>query len=343
MGTESIISLIQEGKIRSFNNEVPEMVVTTISNVFIFQEAKKVLKIYRRDNGYWNMSFSDISEGKSRIQFISEDFSANRAVNPLVYLELKKASIADGIVKLSLPEDDDDELVVVMQYINAKESFSDSLFRGSILSQEFLSIGSQFGDIKKNLNISEKRASENWFELLSKRVDDLRVWMEHLNKYIPSEVTNQCIEVVTKYTEAYKERFSSIKGDGLVYTIDAHGENALFNEGKLEFIDILLPTARWRWTPKEYDIYRIGADILILSGEEDLKSYIDGAKKEYANFEEKDGDFYLLYCAALMVCILATLVQSKPEKELLMKKYYQGFISLLQAKRREFTLSEPAQ
>lgn len=330
MEAESVVSLIGQGKIDGFS-EIPEMVVTTISNVFIFQEAKKVLKIYRRDNEYWNTSFSDISKGKSRIQFIREDFSANRAVNPLVYLELKKAAIVDGTVKLSPPEDEDDELVVVMKYINARESFNDNLFSGNILSQEFVSIGSQFGNIKKNLNISEKRASENWFELMTQRVTDLKVWMEHLNQYIPFEVTNQCITAVTQYTEANKERFSSIKGDGLVYTIDAHGENALFNQGRLEFIDILLPSARWRWTPKEYDIYRIGVDILILSGEKSLRDYIDGAKKEYSDFEERDRDFYLLYCAALMVCILATLVQSKPEKELLMKKYYQGFISLLQA------------
>jgi hypothetical protein len=289
------------------------------------------LKIYRRDNEYWNTSFSDISKGKSRIQFIREDFSANRAVNPSVYLELKKATIVDGTVKFSPPEDDDDELVVVMEYINARESFNDNLFSGNILSQEFFSIGSQFGSIKKNFNISEKRASENWFELMTQRVTDLKVWMEHLNQYIPSEVTNQCITAVTQYTEANKERFSSIKGDSLVYTIDAHGEDALFNQGRLEFINILLPSARWRWTPKEYDIYRIGVDILILSGEKNLRDYIDGTKKEYSDFEERDGDFYLLYCAALMVCILATLVQSKPEKELLMKKYYQGFISLLQA------------
>lgn len=330
MEAESVVSLIRQGKINGFD-EVPEMVVTTISNVFIFQETKKVLKIYRRDNEYWNTSFSDISKGKSRVQFIREDFSANRAVNPSVYLELKKAVIVDGRVKLSPPEDDDDELVVVMQYINARESFNDTLFRGNILSQEFLSIGSQFGSIKKNLNISEKRVSENWFELMTQRVDDLRVWMEHLNTYIPSEVTNQCITAVTQYTEANKERFSSMKGDSLVYTIDAHGENALFNEGKLEFIDILLPNARWRWTPKEYDIYRIGIDILTLSGERSLKDYIDGAKKEYSDFEERDRDFYLLYCAALMVCILATLVQSKPEKTPLMKKYFDGFGNLLQS------------
>lgn len=342
MGAGSIISLIQQGKISDFS-EIPEMVVTTISNVFIFQEAKKVLKIYRRDNEYWNTSFSDISKGESRIQFIREDFSANKAVSPLVYLELKKATVVDGMVNLSPPEDGDDELVILMQYINAKESFNDSLFRGDIPQQEFASIGSQFGNIKKNLSISEERPSDNWFELMTQRVTDLKIWMEHLSQYIPSEVTNQCIEVVTKYTETNKERFRSIQGNDLAYTIDAHGENALFDDGKLEFIDILLPNARWRWTPKEYDIYRIGVDILILSGEENLKHYIDGAKKEYAEFEEKDENFYLLYCAALMVCILSTLIQSKPEKELLMRKYYQGFISLLQAQKRMFTLPEPVQ
>jgi hypothetical protein len=40
MEAESVTSLIRQGKISGFS-EVPEMVVTTISNVSIFQEAKK--------------------------------------------------------------------------------------------------------------------------------------------------------------------------------------------------------------------------------------------------------------------------------------------------------------
>ena len=47
MEAESVVSLIGQGKIDGFS-EIPEMVVTTISNVFIFQEAKKVLKIYKK-------------------------------------------------------------------------------------------------------------------------------------------------------------------------------------------------------------------------------------------------------------------------------------------------------
>lgn len=329
METLSVVDLIKEGKLEGFN-EAPEMVVTTISNIFIFREAGKVLKMYRRDNEYWNTSFSDLSGGETRSQFIREDFAANRAVNPTVYLDLQKVQVEGEKITLTSPQETDDELVIVMSYVNAKESFNDKLFQGSVSENDFTSMGTQFAKIKKHISVPEERTKENWFELMLQRIPDLEVWMKHLNQHIPSDVTQRCIETLTRYKDENKEYFSSIKGDDLVYTIDAHGENALFNEGKLEFIDILLPAARWRWTPKEYDIYCLGTDVYVLAGEEAFEKYIEGAKKEYANFEEKDRDFYLLYCAGLMVCILATLVQSKPEKEPLMKKYYEGFIELLE-------------
>lgn len=330
MEDQTYISLMKQGKVEGFN-EIPEFIETTVSNVFIFPQAKKVLKICRRDNEYWNKRFSDLSKNDTRIQFVKEDFNANHAVNPLVYLELKKIDVNNGIVKLNKPNGEDYDLVILMNYVDAKQSFNDKLFQKKIHAGVFESIGSQFADLKKNLLVSETKTNANWLEIMTQNVSDVKGWMESLSQYIQPEIIDRYAKLLTKYIEFYAERFSSVKSNDLAYSIDAHGENALYNEGKLEFIDILFPSVNWRWAPKEYDLYRLGTDIYMLSGKENFENYINGVKKEYTSFDKKDKDFYLLHSAALMLCILATLLQSKPEKEPLMKKYYQGFIKQLES------------
>ena len=95
----NIIDLITQGKIEDFN-EIPEKLITTVSHIFIFRNSRKVLKIYRRDNEYWNSNFSDLSGGDERMAFIKEDFTANALVNPSVYIEIKTAVVRGDKVRL---------------------------------------------------------------------------------------------------------------------------------------------------------------------------------------------------------------------------------------------------
>ena len=327
---DPILDLIQKGNIAGFTHEVPETVVMSVSRVFIFRDAGKVLKVYRRDSEYWNKHFSDLSKGDSRSRFIHEDFAANRAVNPGIYGELVCADIAGGVVVLGPDDGGSDELVIVMHYMDTRYSFADRLFHQEISPDDAASIGEQFANIKKILAPAGKRPNLTWYEFAREHVSDLKVWMDDLVYFLPAEVISELVQKLSRYIEDSKERFSLIRDDELVYTIDAHGENALWHDGKFELFDILLPMARWRWTPKEYDLFRVGADIFALAGKDAFDSYLRGAKKVYSGFDETDRDFYLLYSGALMVCILSALVSSKPEKEPMRRKYDTWFRERLQ-------------
>lgn len=321
------IDLITQGKVEGFD-EIPEKLITTVSYIFIFKKARKVLKIYRRDNKYWNSNFSDLSSGKGRISFIKEDFNANSLVSPLVYVDLKTAVItSNNNVRLDKTDDKNDELVIVMNRIETEESFIDTLFNGNISEREFISIGEQFATIKKNVGSGEVKPNENWHQILSKRLHDLHGWMQNLN--FPTHDIEICMQQLQTYISKKQERLSIMAGDQIVYSIDGHGENALYHKSKLEFIDILWPSPRWRWTTKEYDIFRLGADISALTGEDNFNAFISGAKKVYTDFDETDKEFYLLYNSALDSCVLKTLTESKPQKEAQFKKYYAWFLNKL--------------
>lgn len=319
----NIIDLITQGKIEGFD-QLPERTDTTISHIFIFKNAQKVLKIYRRDNEYWNSNFSDLSNGKGRIDFIKEDYNANLKVNPLVYTDLKTAYVHNGIVRFQDVGDKNDELVIIMNQIETSRSFIDSLCYEDISENEFVSIGEQFAVIKNNVGVGEIKPNENWYQILSKRLHDLQIWMENLN--FPKQDIEICIQKLQAYTTKNQDRLSH---NEIIYSIDGHGENALYHDKKIQFIDILWPSSRWRWTPKEYDIFRLGADIFALTNENKFNLFINGAKKIYTNFNEIDKEFYLLYSAALDSCVLETLVASRPEKENQQEKYYAWFLDRL--------------
>jgi len=323
----NIIDLLTQGKIHEFK-EIPERLDTTVSHIFIFKNARKVLKIYRRDNEYWNSNFGDLSGGKKRINFIKEDYAANFLVNPSVYIHLKTAVIDDNKVRLINANNHSDELVIMMNKVETSESFIDTLFKKHILENEFTSIGEQFARIKQAIHIAEFKPKDDWYEIIVNRLRDLQLWMENLN--FPKQDIAACLQKLKSYADNHKKRLSEITGNKIVYSIDGHGENALYYSNKLQFIDILWPNPRWRWTAKEYDIFRLGADIFALNGEKHFNSFIRGVKNIYPNLDETDKDFYLLYNAALDNCVLKTLITSKPQKAEQQKKYYSWFISRLE-------------
>ena len=320
------IDLITQGRVEGLD-EIPEKLITTVSHIFIFKKARKVFKIYRRDNEYWNSNFSDLSSGKDRILFIKEDFKANSLVNPLVYIDLKTAVIANDKVHLDEVDNENDELIIVMNRIETNESFIDTLFNNGIAEKEFISIGEQFAKIKQSINIAEVKTKENWYEIILKRLHDLQLWMENLN--FPKRDIEICLQKLQTYVNNQKERLSRISNDKITYSIDGHGENALYHAGKLEFIDILWPSPRWRWTTKEYDIFRLGADISALTGMGNFNAFINGVKNIYTDFDETDKEFYLLYNSALDSCVLKTLTESKPQKIKQFEKYYAWFLNKL--------------
>lgn len=322
MNQSNLIDLLTQGKVENFN-EVPERIDTTVSRIFIFANAGTVLKLYRRDNEYWNRNFSDISLGKKRIDFIKEDYIVNQKVNPDVYKDLKAAEVRGGVVYLEHVRDTIDELVIVMNQIEAQNSFIDTLYEGTISESECISIGQQFAAIKNNLDIEEAIPNIDWYQLLSKRLHDLRIWMENLE--FSEKDTQHCIQKLTRYIARHRRRLETTLVE---YSIDGHGENALYHDAQIQFIDILWPSPHWRWTPKEYDFLRLGADIFALTDENKFAAYLRGVK-ELIKLEEADRDFYLLYSAALDCCVLKTLVASKPTKEPQLQKYYAWFMNRL--------------
>lgn len=318
----SILESIQGGKIAGFSEEKPEMIMTSISRVFIFRKNKRVLKIYRRDNEYWNTNFSDLSGGKIRKEFIKQDFEWNRYFNPNVYVKLSEAHKNDGLVILAEPAGGD-ELVIEMSLIDTSHFFIPTLASKQVFTdEEYFSIGQQLATLKDGFK-QKPDLGKNWYEIFKERINDLRVWMENVPDF-SKEIISECVSFLKSYTEINKVRFESIGEDEMVATIDAHGENAMYSNKELSFIDIFLPKELWRLAPKEIDILRIGLDVYVLRSERAYQSYIAGIKSE-TTLDEQDELFYLVYLSALMGCIQSTIAENTKSRKPIAQKYHSFF------------------
>lgn len=321
----SILEQFSEGKIKGFSSEAPEIIITTVSRIFVFPQNKRAFKIYRRDNDYWNRNFFDLSGGQIRKDFIKEDFKWNRYFNPEVYLGLKEARLKDDLIFLSEPEDGD-ELIIEMAIIDRTKFLIPVLASNLTLdNQDFYLIGQQFASLKKGFR-EKPKLDKNWLEIFNERIQDLRVWMEEV--HVPADILAQTLAYLADYLQVNRSRFEQITENEMVGIIDAHGENAMYDGKKLSFIDIFLPKALWRLGPKEIDFFRIGLDIYVLRGEEAYRSYLKGIG-ESDSFSKEDEFFYLVYLSALMSCIQSDWAQNDKGKISVAEKYQLFFESCL--------------
>jgi len=318
-----IFSLIEKGNIVDYMPERPEIITTVISRVFLFSQNKKALKVYKRDSSYWNENFFDLSGGEYRRKFIREDFEWNHFFNPEVYLRLCEMNVTGAGVELR-NAGESDELAIEMKLIDS------SYFLLSLLASEdcsldnddFFSIGQQFAVTKDGFG-QKPGIDKNWFEIFGERIIDVVVWVGAVSSFTP-EVISELKGYLEAYAEKNRKRFESLGKNEMVVSIDVHGENAMYRDGKLSLIDICLPKEIWRLAPKELDIMRIGIDIFVLRGKEAFRSYLSGVKSR-VSFDFIDVPMYFVYLSAVMSCYEFTLSQGDPNKKIVAEKYFAFF------------------
>jgi aminoglycoside phosphotransferase family enzyme len=298
--SEALYSLIEEGKIRGFSTP-PKCVTTVISRVYIFDAENTVLKIYKRDNEWWNKDMNDLSAGVPRIDFIRRDFAFNHFLDPGIYLELKTLSEENGEAVLVDAKPEDDELVVVMKKVDASQTMSKMLSEQSLSITDYENIGRDLANKKMALPKDFlPHVSENWYEQMVRRLEDLKGWVTSEPDFSPI-LTKKGLSTMQKILEANKEKFTLMKNEDLAVCIDCNTENLLFIDGKLAFIDAYPPKDEWRGGAFDHDIFRTGSDVYALGGKDAYDAYLTGVYSVAEHKLDKElHTFYLLYGAMIM-------------------------------------------
>jgi aminoglycoside phosphotransferase family enzyme len=297
---EDIQNSLAQGKLSDFLGIVPQHISTVISDVYIFGDT--VLKLYKRDVEWWNKGMTDLSGGKSRIDFITQDFSFNRILSPDIYLDLKTLKHIEGGIMLTDPGADDDELVIVMNKVDTSQTLTKVLPEHTLSLGDYESIGRSMAEKKMLLpmNFLPKQVKGNWYEQLRDRFNDLEQWVNSESSF-SKDVAQAGLKTLRATLEENKEKFSSMTLEKLSVCIDCNSENLLFTDHQLSFIDAFPPKAAWKIGAFDHDIFRTGSDIYALAGKNAYEAYVQGVYSVAENKLDKElHHFYLLYGAMIM-------------------------------------------
>lgn len=319
-----LYKLVEGGKLEGFSG-IPVHITTVISNVYVFEN--KVLKIYKRDNEWWNTSMQDLSKGQPRIDFITRDFKFNQKLNPAVYTALEVLVKEGDKAILRDPNDDDDELVVVMEKIDATQTMTKILSEQKLSLDEYEKVGRDF--ITKKLSLTKDflptELTGNWYVQLIGRFNDLEGWAYGEHDF-PKEVADAGMTKLRSILENQKDKFSAMRAVDLAVCIDCNSENLLYLNGKLSFMDVYPPKNEWRSAAFEHDIFRLGADIYGFAGKEAYEAYLKGVYSIDEHMFDNDlHAFYLLYGAMITGPYLYMLAK-KDDKYLRHASKYNEFI-----------------
>jgi len=315
-----LIELMKQGNVPG-EAGVPRHIETVISNVFLFPE--RAYKVYKRDNAFFNASFRDISGKAARFDFTRKDFAWNRALSPSIYLEIKGVSLRGGSVTVGEPADDADELMFVMNRIEAKDVLFERLMKGSVTTEDAYIIGRQLAADLQSVRV-EPVTGVNYFELFERELEDLRAWIQGLSGAdIPQEEWTAWLAYLERFRTEHQAWYEGELSSQVAQSGDMHSQNAIFTEGVFSLMDTYPPKEDWKLAHELTMFYRIGADIWALGSRELFESYRLGYEQSInQKVDRRLEEPLVVYSAAIMMAYLYSLQKSDASKKDAAAKYH---------------------
>lgn len=304
---------MKSGKIAG-ESSTPKHIETVMSNVFIFD--KTVYKLYKNDNDFFNKAFRDLAPKKDRMDFTKRDFEWNHTLTPSIYTKLIGISVKGGEIEITEPNDQAEEIVIVMNRAKTDDLLFEKLMQGTVSENESFIMGKQLAE---NLKKAQKKPEErhNFYNKFEARVSDLRNWIKSVGEFVDESEFKEYCDFLEAFRKDNKEWFEKELSDEMVHGGDLHSHNAIFTDGNLFLIDTYAPKEEWLVDHHLIPLYRVGTDIWALSGnkklfEEFIRGYEEGSgTKVNRNLD----DLYVIYASSIMVCYLYILQRTDKEKK----------------------------
>ncbi len=318
---KSLIELFKKGDFPG-QTSAPKHIETVISNVFIFD--KKVYKFYKNDNEFFNKGFRDLAPKDSRFDFTKRDFKWNNSLSPTIYLEIINVKVEDGKIVIVEKQEDAEEIVIVMNRVNTDDLLFEKLMRGEVSEDESFLMGKQFAESLKGAQV-KLDGKHNFYNKFEVRISDLRDWIKSVSEFISEEESKEYCDFLEAFRKENKNLFENEMSEDLVHGGDMHSHNAVFTGGNLYLMDTFPPKEEWLVDHKLIPLYRVGADIWALSGNQDLfeafvRGYEEGSNTKVNRFLD---DLYIIYASAIMVSYLYMLQRTDEEKKESAKRFHE--------------------
>lgn len=308
-----LIELMKAGKFPG-ETGVPKHIETVISNVFLFD--KKVYKFYKNDNDFFNKGFRDISAKADRFAFTEKDYHWNHTLSPSIYTGLINVAVKDGAITEVATTAEADELVIVMNKIDANDMLHEKLVAGKISAEDCFKIGQQLAESMKRVQVTLPQ-TYNFYDLFESRIKDLRDWIRSVTDYISLEESNSYCDFLEEFRNKNKDWFENELSAEVTTDGDFHSHNAIYSKGTFYLMDTYPPKEAWGISHQLIAPYRIGTDIWALSGKQEFfESFIKGYEASSGiTVDRRLDNLYIMYASGIAVSYLYMLQTTDPDKK----------------------------
>jgi len=314
----------------------PQHIETVISNVFIFE--RRVYKFYKNDNDFFNKGFRDLSGKNDRFAFTKRDFEWNRKLSPSIYIGLKGARVYNKTIEFSDSYDNSEELVIIMNRINNDDILFEKLMKGGITGEISSSIGKQLAVSLKKVR-TENISGYNYYEFFEKKIRDLKEWMASVPEFISKEECSEYCDFLEMFRNENRDWFEGELSDELAHTGDIHSQNAVLSNRLFHLMDTFPPKDEWMIEHHLFPMYRIGADIWALSGDQKifeafLKGYEEGSG---IKIDRRLDDLYIIYALGVRVAYFYMLERTDVSKKEPATRFHKFIRDYFRSKRKRLS------
>lgn len=259
----NIVTALETLAVDGIDGGHDRIIETVLSKLFV--RGDRVYKAYKHRSA----DFADLADRDVRREYIAEDFFWNNAMAPEVYLELRGVCRDGDRVIHADHHSGGDDWYIVMQKIDTSSNLTEQLIRG-VLSKN---------DLKQYTDTLLPRLSA----LTEARGEGLQEFFDKGEAHVRSEVIGACgwasvagqpelsAEDVARAEKLLlsalaSESYFNAPINTLSVVIDTNGENILFLNDGVSFIDVMPPKDAWRVHDRYFLICRTSADVSALGG-----------------------------------------------------------------------------
>jgi len=312
---DKIVDLLKKGIVPGLGGAKPKHIVTTISNVFIFED--KAYKIYKGDNDLFNKNYNDLSNKESRFAFTRRDFEWNNLLSPEIYTRLRGVVLQGGAIAFTEPTDDSDELAIEMNKIDMSSLLIKRLMENRISLEDCFEMGKQFGE--KVSHVPKLTITMTAYEDFLTRYHDFIPWVRSV-KSIPQDKAEKYLDFMKDFIESHKDELNS--KDLMGVCVDVHADNVVLAGKAFSLFDTYAPKEAWLHGYKFINIYRLATDIYAFLGKEYFEKVLQGYKDTtHEELPRKYDKFLVVYCGLVTWPYQYMLSDKEPERLVVAKKY----------------------
>jgi len=219
-------------------------------------------------------------------------------LSPSLYRELRGASVKDGALAFSEPNDDSQELVFVMHRVRSQDILFAKLLAGDVSAEDAHMIGVQLAE-----NLRRARTEPvtgNYYAIFEREIEDVRGWMAMSAAYLPEAERTSYADFLEKFRTENRTWYEGELSQQLALVGDIHSHNAVFEGGAFLLMDTYPPKESWRISHNLTPYYRLGTDLWALGSKELFDAFTRGYEEaEGKPIDHRLDNVEILYAAVI--------------------------------------------